>query len=284
MRSYSSLLVFETVFDSVSSSDLALASLVRYVFQPSFTVLEEDCHTRLGETIDVNFEAEGKIELATDTPLSRDRITTLLSQGVYKVQVRSLSTCITPYGVCASCCKASRPLLPRPAVEDVVQIEPLYERDTEVLYTSGPTTTFTLSVDSESYTTLLIYKNGVLQDPSTYTVNGYSLQMSTTVPKDSYLVVRYVTNTRVPFLLWLANTYCGSLLGVKSLPGPMLPVRSLLLTDYVPESIVNDLVEDTKNMSAIPPNMLEYLDSIEDRLEKALFLIALRTIYGNVIS
>lgn len=284
MRSYSALLVFETVFDSVATTGTDLDSLVRYVFEPRLTVQEEDCGTRLGETVDVNFEIEGKIELATGLPISRDRIIDLLSRGVYTTQVRTLSTCITHNGVCAACYAASRPLEPIPEVNSVVTISPVYDRATETIYVPGATDRLTLGVDQDSYTTLLLFRNGVLQDPSTFTVDGTRLQLSQPLPANSYLVARYVTETRVPHMLWLANTYSGSLLGMKPLPGPLLPVRSLLLTDTIPEGVLDNLVEGSKNLTAIPPNMLEYLGSTKDKLEKSLFLIALRTIYGNVTS
>lgn len=282
MRSYSSLLIFETALDSIHTSDAGLNSLVRHVFYPQFRVVEHDCNTHLGETVDVNFEAEGRIELATGLPISRDRIVYLLSQGIYTVQTRTLSTCISEGGICAKCYAASRPLEDVPEVDDIVTVRPLYDRSTEVLYTSGTTDLLTLGTDSDSYEHLLLYVNGQLQDTSTYSVEGTSLRLTSPVPSGTNLVVRYITETRVPFMLCLAETYAGSLLGLKPLPRPLLPVRGLLLNHQIPEGLVTMLIEDAKKSGVIPPSMLEYLGNIEDKLERALFLMTLRSIYSNV--
>lgn len=282
MRSYSSLLVFETLFDSVQPGNTDFDSLARQIFHPQLRVVEHDCGTRLGETVDVNFEAEGRIELATGLPISRDRIVELLSQGVYTVQTRTLSTCISEEGVCAECYAASRPLEPVPAIDSVVTIDPMHDRGTEVLYASGASGTFTLGTDADSYDHLLLFVNGQIQDPASYSVDGTTLRLVQSVPAGTNMVARFITETRAPFMLWLAGTYSGSLLGVKALPGPMLPIRSLLLRQLIPDGLVDLLIESTKKMSSVPPSMVEYVDRTEDRLERALFLIALRVIYSNV--
>lgn len=281
MRSYSSLLVFESVFDSMDQVDKDLVSLANQVFSPTVRIVEDDCGTLLGEMIDVNFEAEGRVELSTDLPLSRTRIIDLLSNGVYQVFVRTLATCISDGGVCAKCYAASRPDASPKAVGDRVEVAPLFERSTEVLYTSAPSDSLSLSVPSDTYESILLFRNGSLVPASSYTVDGDTLQMSEPVPADTYLVTRYITTTRAPYLLYLAETYSGSLLGIKALPRPLLSVRPKLLVENISQGLLEDVVQVTKKFKAIPPNMLEYLSNTHDALEKALFVIALRTIYAS---
>lgn len=281
MRSYSSLLVFESVFDSMDQIDRDLVSLANQVFSPTVRIVENDCGTLLGELIDVNFEAEGRVELATDLPISRTRIIDLLSNGVYQVFVRTLATCISEGGVCAKCYAASRPDAPPKSVGDRVEVTPVFERSTEVLYTSAPTSALPLSVPSDSYESILLFSNGVLLPSSSYNVTGDTLQLVSPVPSDTYLVARYLTTTRAPYLLYLAETYSGSLLGVKALPRPLLSIRPKLLVDNISEGLLEDVVQATKKFKAIPPNMLEYLSNTHDTLEKTLFVIALRTIYAS---
>ncbi|HET8685565.1 MAG TPA: hypothetical protein VFM18_02735 [Methanosarcina sp.] len=282
MRSYSSLLVFETVFDSIQDADTDSASLARHIFYPQVEVVEQDCGTHLGETIDLNFEAEGRVELATGLPLSRDRITQLLGQGVYSVQIRTLSTCNSVGGVCAKCYAASRPLEAMPAVGSLVTIRPIYEKSTEIVFLNGDSTKFPISLTTDSYDFALVYINGQLQDTSTYFTTDTTLTFSTAIPAKTNIVVRYFAETKSPFMLWLADSYSGSLLGMKALPSPLLPIKSLLLTTQVPEGILQIVLDKTKKSTVIPPNMLEYLDTVPDNLEKALFLIALRSIFSNV--
>ena len=88
--------------------------------------------------------------------------------------------------------------------------------------------------------------------------------------------------TRGPFLSWLADTYAGSMLGMKALPSPKLPLRKRLLSGLVPNSMVELLGSQLSNLRGVPAEAISYLDNIKDPLEKALFVIALFSIYLNV--
>lgn len=282
MRSFSSLLVLETLLDSVASSDPILNSVVNQVFQPHVRIVERSCSTRLGEPVDVNFEAEGKVELATGQRLSRSRIEALLGRGVYRVATRTLSTCVSGGGVCAACYAASRPLEEVRDVNDIVVVHPLFDKGSEVFGPLAPREVVSLGLDPDSYTSLLVFVNGEPLDPSEFSVSGSSLTVIRTLPINSYIVVRYQSVTRVPYMFWLANTYSGSLLGVKALPAPLLSVRSLLLTELVANSPLETLLDETRALSSIPEGMLEFASHTQDKLERALFLISLRAIYDNV--
>lgn len=280
MRTYSALLVFETVFDSVSSEDQYLQELCQRIFTPRVEVVEHYCNTLLGEEVDVNYEIEGYVELATGETITRTRIEQLLSAGIYKVRIRTLSSCASEGGVCALCYHSSRPDEPEPEVGSIVDILPIFTKSTEILLTDS-SSSVALSLDDDSYDSVLVYYSESLLDPSEYSISGSRMILNPDiVPPNSQVLVRYRSETRVPFMLWLAETYCGSLLGVKPLPRPLLPLPSLHLTDMVPSHLVDLLIEEmTSERSNVPENLVEYASTVQDLLEKSLFCIAIRTIY-----
>lgn len=283
MRSYSALLVLENVFDSIDTSDLMLSDLCQRIFYPNVEVVEDYCHTLLGEEVDVNYEVEGYTELSTGESITRSRIEELLSLGIYRVRIRSLSTCISEGGVCAKCYHSSRPDEPYPEVGSVVIIEPLFVKSTEVLVLDSRRT-LPLSLESDSYDGLLVYCNQGLQPSNSYTVEGTTLTVTdTSILPGTPVVVRYQSITTVPYMLWLADTYSGSLLGVKSLPSPLLPVPPLRLEQSLPDYLLEPLLDTLSSDSSMTPgNLVEYAHTISNVLEKSLFCIALRTIYDAV--
>lgn len=292
MRSFSSLLVFETAFDNMVSDDPVLNNMQQQVFEPEYDIVEYACDTNLGEVIDVNFEAEGRVELATGDRLNHYRIRELLEQGVYLVRTRTLSTCISNGGVCAACYSASRPKENVPQVGDRVTVLPLFDKGSEVIGPIDVGSTYDLSLGPSSYDSVLVFVDGGIAAEDSYTISDKKLTVVYNPsppsegggPRHPYLVIRYQSLTRVPYMLWLANTYSGSLLGIKPLPGPLLSVRSLLLSESLKDSPIDTLLADTKLIQAIPANMLEYAAGTQDVLERSLFLIALRAIYDSVNS
>lgn len=305
MRSFSALMVFETAFDNMVSADPILSSMQQQVFSPVYNVVEDSCGTYLGETLDVNFEAEGRVELATDMRLSRRRIVQLLEQGEYTVRTRSLSTCISHGGVCAACYNASRPTEQYPYLNEPVTVLPIFDKGSEVVGPVVQNGEYLLTLDPNDYDTVTLFANGNVVSEYDYTISGRVLTILANIGAgieggggscsggvydpdycgfDPYVVVRYQSLTRVPYMLWLAGTYSGSLLGIRPLPGPLLSVRTLLLTDSLKDSPIDTLLADTKKIQAIPANMLEYASGLKDVLEQTLFLIALRAIYDSVSS
>lgn len=280
MRSYSSLLVFENVFDSTSTTDSVIADLCQRLFYPQVEIVEDYCHTLLGEEKEVNYELEGYIELSTGEQITRARIEELLSQGTYVVRVRSLSTCSSEGGVCAKCYHSSRPDEAYPDVGSFVTVAPLFVKSSEVLVTDA-SNSVALTLDQDSYDSVLVYGANTLQPSSSYQISGTTLTFTSgPVTPNTAVVVRYRSDTKAPFMLWLADTYSGSLLGVKALPGPLLPLPSLQLRSLIPEHQVDALVEALSSSSSrAPENLVEYARGTPDLLEKALFCIALRTIY-----
>jgi hypothetical protein len=279
MRSYSSLLVFEDIFNFVPTSNADVASLASMLFTPNVPVVMTDCGTTLGQFQTVNYELEGAIELATGQVISKDRIDQLLFTGTYSIATRTLNTCIAPGGVCQACYHASNQTKPVPAIGSRVTIQPEYIFNTDVIKASAGDTTWPLTQADNTYQFTYIYIDGVIQDPSTYTILNAVLTFNSALTTDENIVVHYTSYNRAPYLVYLAETYSGSMLGMKPLPSQMLPIRSLLIESLIPDSKLQLVVEYTEEVSKIPDDYRNYLGTINDPFEQALFAIAINCIF-----
>jgi hypothetical protein len=281
-RSYTGLILLETLFDSLPEINPDLTSFSTSVFTPHVPVVESDCGTALGELTPVNYELEGKVELATGNIISKERVEQLLSMGVYQTSVRTLSTCVSKNGVCQACYHSTHQYEPLPAVGSSVQVFPEYVSGTDVLALLEGSSSAVLSLSTEQYDRAYVYYSGTLINPQDYSVLGNTLQLKAPVPHAIDLTVRFTTITRAPFLGWLAGTYSGSLLGMMALPSPKLPIRKRLLTSLLPTAVLDLLSTQAETLNQVPTESITYLEKITDPLEKALFVIALHGIFLNV--
>lgn len=284
MRSYSSLLVFEDIFDYVPNQNHDVTSLASMIFTPNVPIVSADCGTTLGLFQTVNYELEGAVELATGQVVSRDRIDQLLFGGTYELATRSLSTCIAKEGVCQACYHASNQCIAVPAIGTRVIVQPEYISSTDVIKASAGEKSWPLSVADNSYQFTHIYVDGVLLATTAYSISKSVLTFVTPLVTDNNVVVHYTSYNKAPYLVFLAKTYSGSILGMKPLPSQLLPIRSLLLGSLIPENKLELIVEYTKEVDLIPQDYRDYIDSINDTFEKALYVIAINCIFANVTS
>lgn len=282
MRTYAGLLIFEDLYDYVPTGNSDIYNLAQSVFEPNVMVIEEDCHTTLGKFETVNYELEGVTELATGLIITKDRINELLSQGIYEVATRHLSTCISRNGICSTCFAATYSESPVPKVLDRVTVYPLYLVNAEVVELQAGVSEYTLITDPTIYTKKCLWSNGILlTEGIDFTINGFSLTMLNIPTVDVSMVARFGIYDRSPFLVWLASTYAGAILGMESLPTSKLPVRSLFLSSTLLENRLQLISDFIKGLEQVPTDYSGYSDLISDPLEKALFMIAVYSIYYN---
>jgi hypothetical protein len=280
MRNYSSLLVFEDIFNYIPSGFPDLVSLASMIFTPNVPVVSTDCGTTLGYWQTVNYQLEGAIELATGEVISRAMIDTLLAAGTYSIATRSVSTCIAPGGVCQACYHASNQADPVPAVNSRVTIKPEYPVTTDVIAGQVGVSTYDLTPADDTYQWAYVYIQGVLQPVSSYTILNSVLTFNTPLAYANNIVVHYTSLNTSPFLVYLAKTYSGSMLGMNPLPAPLLPLRSLLIESLISQSKLQLVIGYTSEISTIPEQFVTYIDSIADSLEQALYVIAINCIFA----
>lgn len=75
-------------------------------------------------------------------------------------------------------------------------------------------------------------------------------------------------------LSYLAKTYNGSLLGMKSYFLQDIPVRPDLLRSYVPENVASFLIREVTDTGLVSPITIQYVTKMEDTLEQVLYLLS----------
>jgi len=226
MRSYSGLLVFESVFDSIPPQETLLTAFAKTVFSPTVTIVEEDCETMLGRRILLETHVEGSTRTETWTILSRGYIDTLLGNGVYQAYTRTLDSCVSKGGVCLKCYQASRPYMPALSVGNNVTLNPDYVSYEECLEAGSrdgrdyvyPTQNI-LEADNYAVYTLgnLVTDQAQVYPSTVETPYGYltmpdSSETEGSPPYLGFYTVRAWVQDRTPFMYWLAGTFSGSLL------------------------------------------------------------------------
>lgn len=281
-RTYSGTLVLESIFDAIPSQNDILVRIANRIFSPDVPIVDDDCGTLLGDVIPLTSESEGLISVEAGVPITRATINSKLAAGIYEINVRSIPTCISSGGICQKCFQSSRPGAVLPAVGTKAKIHPEFILNIEPVTVHFTTDSAELTLTPDRYDKVYIYNNGVLLTPFEYQIMGTTLTMTITPSVDTVLIVKYVVVSRVPFFYWMADTYAGSLLGIKALPISYLSLKPSLFTSLIPESEVDYLVTKLRASELIPFEVKEYLPKIKSLMEKALFAIAVDSVFSNV--
>lgn len=285
IRTYAGTLLLQNLFNYVPQTNMGLYNLAQGIFYPSVPVTVLDCGTTLGKIETVNFEAEGLTQLSNDEVLSETSITELLSEGIYSTATRHVSTCIAPGGCCTLCYQATYPQDVFPTVNTRVTIRPEYLVNAELIQAKVGATSYTTVTPVGTYVKYYVYANGTLLIEGTdYTLNGNNLTLLVNPITNFNVVLRFTTYDLSPFMLWLAETYSGSILGLEPLPYSLLPIRSLYLTSTLSKNRLQLVNQQVSQIKAVPTEFANYIPKITDSLEQALYMIALYSIYSNVIS
>jgi len=279
-RTYSGTLILEGIFDAIPSSNTQLSTIANQVFSPQVAIVESDCGTQLGNVVPLTFESEGLIEALTGSVITPSYIENQLELGIYMAQVRSAAYCISKGGLCRTCYRASRPRDTNTTVGGRVKFDPEFVLQTEsVSILVGNTAT--LNFSSETYDTAYVYQGGNLIAQNQYTIVGDQLTILYAHGFPTNLTVKYTVVSRVPFFYWLANTFSGSLLGIKALPIDALSLKPSLFSSLIPEGEIDTLVEKIRRNLSISDEIREYLNSIPSSMERALLAIAVDSLFSN---
>lgn len=278
-RDFSNTLLFESALDSIQTSNSLLYSIAQTLFKPTLTLVEEDCGTLLGQNFPISYRAEGNVEVETGLRINSARLTTLITAGDTTVPVRSIDTCISEGGVCRQCAASSRPRLTIPAVGSLFQVIPELIVDTSQFPIAMGQTVITLPYSTDQFDVLYIFEDGDLIDESEYSVSGSTVTLNTPSPSDTIFVLKYLVYSNAQYYHWISGTYSGSLLGVKQLAKTLLPVNKNVLATVIPEEDVSVLMTNLKNSLAGEEDSVQYLITIKDLVEKAIFAVLLGSIF-----
>lgn len=246
-----------------------------------------DCGTKLGEKQPIALDLIGRIELATGLAIDRARLNAASSSGLTSLFIRSMSTCISPAGICKLCWQATRQH-DTVTQGSVYQVTPEFIIQTETFEALTGQTVWPISYTSSQYDTIYVYTSAGLSASSSYTISGSNITFNVAPPADpgtgggsavASVTVRYGVRTYVPFVHWLAATYSGSLLGMSKLPVQYLPIRQDLHESLIPPGEVDSLEAKVLGSPLTPPSVSTWLPSVEGILEKAIFASLLNALY-----
>jgi hypothetical protein len=278
-RNFSSTLLFESVLDTIQPTPTLLYSTAQSLLKPRLTLVEEDCGTLLGYPFPISFRAEGNVEVETGLRIDSARLGTLITAGEVVVPVRGIETCISEGGICRQCAAASRPRLAIPPVNSILQIVPELILDNSQYPIMVGQNVIPLAYSTDQFDVLYVFENGNLIDESQYVVSGSTLTLNVPAPGNTIFVIKYVVYSNSQFFHWLSGTYSGSLLGVKQLAKTLLPIKKTVLASVIPEEDLKSLIEDIRNSPAKAEDSVQYLLTVKDPVEKALFAVILGAIF-----
>lgn len=280
-RSYNNTLLFETALDSITVNNTVLNHVATSLFEPSLLVVEEECGTLLGLELPISFRVQGCVELSTGLKITPARLTDLISSGEETVNVRSVSTCISPGGVCRACLAATEQNKTIPAVGYTYKYSPRVQLDsTEAILFNG-NTTLTLPYSQNQFDEIYVYINGALVNSSQYTVSENIITFLNPAVTDTIIVFKYFVYSRQEYFQWLAKTFAGSLLGIRPIFSRLLPVKKDTLINHIIEPDLEFLIKQLKTSTIGGEDAVVYIDSIRDPLEKAIFTCLLSSIFNN---
>lgn len=277
MRTYSNYLLFEGVLDSLAGSNNIVGTMARSVVTPTVKIVEEDCGTTLGTEVTINFDIEGDILLATDTPLTYSDIYSLLSSGTYKAGIRKASSCISKGGVCRKCAAGTMLGATIPAVGEGFELAPEFNYKTEYFIGDGIRKSYPLRDD---YDVAKVIINGLV----TKVLTGATHVDFTTAPAPGQkFIVRYYTADSSSLLGYTARSFSGGLLGVRPLDTPPLVIREELYNSILQEGQIAILEEEVSAISGIDSKYMDYVSKVHSNLERCLMLLFTYAIFSDII-
>jgi hypothetical protein len=289
MRSITSTILFEEALDLIPTGQTIVYNSVTRLLQPLVTIDPNvsDCGTKLGEKQLISLGLIGRVELATGLIINRARLNAASTSGLTSLFVRSMSSCISPNGICKKCWEATRQY-DTVSLGSINKVTPEFIIQTETFEALTGQTVWPISYDATQYDIIYIYSSAGLMAPSSYTISGSTVTFLVAPPADtgagagsavSTITVRYGVRTYVPFVHWLAATYSGSLLGMSKLPVQYLPIRQDLHEALLPTGEVDLLEARLLGSPLTPPSVATWLSKVEGTLEKAIFISLLNALY-----
>lgn len=286
-RTYANFLLFEDVLDNLPDFSPVMNQAVQLLLTPTTYIVDEDCGTLLGDVRETTFELEGLTETATGSPLSYNRIVQLLGAGQYKTKIRTLNSCLSHAngGICRTCYESNFLGKIAPQVGSTITLSSLQIYQSDVLIGDNVKQTFNLSQTEDDWYDVVVVHQGLVVDPSEYTLGEDTITFNTPLPSDrtqGLHVVHFMSGNSEPFLGYIAKTYSGALLGMQPLPTLKPLLRQSLYEAQFSDSMVGIIVEEVTKLKALPTTYKDYLDRVHGKMEKVLLALYLFAIYGYV--
>ncbi len=292
-RSLTNFLLFEDLFDNLSTTNQTLNTLATQIFRPNVKVIQENCNTKLGRRIDVSPNINGLVKISFNGTLNGDRtipdsdriskeeIDEWLASSIYTTYVRDLHNCTSLGGICASCYAATFNA-PAPAVGSFVQVQNQYTLHSDYHLTSDLVDTYGITTDSSLYDFLIVYLDNKVLTGDDYVFNGGSLTLSEYPELGQYLSINAVIASNKPFMSYLSNTFSGDLLGIQSIPTQPTTLPLGVIDRGISEGQILQLTNQLEKLPTVDQIHLDYCSNLHNKVEKALLLISLFSLHNDI--
>lgn len=276
----------EDLFDNLPEDNTALYNEGQQLFNPSVTIVENDCLTNLGDRVSLDYSQIGQWDLALDRPIVKADVDYFLSQGSYYRFVRNPPHCISKGGVCLKCYLATNPGDHTATVGSNVSLSSVLTVATQTVVLTQGTVAIILNTDGADISDIALYYNDVYTEDyqlSIISTGEYEVTLPTPSVAGDVVFIRMFNGTSSPYMSYLSATYAGNLLGAAYLVTGSLPLRTGLLKERITESRLATLENEiSKYSGSIPSTYLDYIAKIKDPLERELYILALYGVFYDV--
>ena len=244
MRSFANFIAFGNVFSTPPDAHVEIKSMYNRVFKPIVPIVEENCGTTLGSIESIS-----------------------LGTGVTAVECPTCDLAPTiPSGVTS--------ILGKIDLRDTGEVSPAIPPDSPV------------TVDSiNKYKNIGVYyihvrtlstcvsKGGVCR--KCLWASGLVSSNIVDIPAVGTSIALNFTSDTTPFLSYLARSYSGSLVGMKSYSGARLPIREGIYEEVILKpTFITSFYRKVAESGVLSPMDLQYASEVQSSLEKVLFLLA----------
>lgn len=295
-RSLVNFILFEDILDNLDPTNKNLNTLANQLFAPSVEVIQDNCGTKLGKRISVSPAVNGPVRIdfnGTLNPdrtipdsyrISKDDIELWLANSIYTTYVRDLHYCTSIGGICASC-YASTFNVPAPVVGTKVQVKNQYVLSSDSYLTTTGILTYNISAEAGTYDSVVVYlNNSVLEEGVDFNVNNNVVILVNDPGFGNYLSVNTILVSNRPFLSYLAESFSGSVIGIKSIINQSITLPTNVIDRSINDNQLRHLYDQAVQLGFIDQTQLDYYNTIGNKIEKALFLILTYVINNDISS
>lgn len=267
MKSYANFILMENLLYNVPREAIAIATLSDVLLNPRVRLVDENCGTYLGTQFDSTFlnsgqpadrngkqlipylyalKASGPLPVGEVPPTyTQEELSQAIASGERFKRVLHPFSCISKGGICRVCAYSS------------------YRFSTAKVVDTGTNTTYEY-----------------FEEPAPLDLVIPPVGSTTQLQEGFGRVKSFLSPSQKSLFSWLANTYSGSLLGIRNFGNFPLPVNTELYSFLINKNLLAQAQAQLSAISAVPRDVITYIDSIESVLEKALMVVVAYTMYG----
>lgn len=246
MKSYGNYLLMENLLYNVPGTKKSIQVLAINLFSPVTTIMESDCGTTLGLEQGILQLVRGGYNFALHSngaAITAEELTALLASGQQTIHIRHSGSCISTGGICQKCWYAN-----------VLQSTANY---------TDPDTAFD-AVPPPSFSEVVLPEIG----------------SKVTLRSKLGHVKEYFTSSERAIMSYVADSYTGGLVGIKSYDSFPLPLKPSLMRASINKNLLDRAMQELAEIPDVPGTFLSYLDGLDDSLEKAAGIVLVYCVYG----